>query len=92
MVGYHETKAAHHALFGYRINVSQRITQPLVQRHAYQQRPTRYAYGLTKDGQALISVLQALCVWGNQVRSETWKAPEGFMALKFEPESDRKDD
>lgn len=51
----------------------------LVSRHAYQDRPRRFAYALTPKGDALLPVLQALCVWGNAHIPGTWTAPASFM-------------
>jgi DNA-binding HxlR family transcriptional regulator len=36
----------------------------VVERHAYQEHPTRYEYALTDAGRALVSVLDALLAWG----------------------------
>lgn len=38
----------------------------LVERSAYQQRPTRYAYRLSAKGRDLATVLQALVGWGKR--------------------------
>ncbi|GAA1596604.1 hypothetical protein GCM10009804_61380 [Kribbella hippodromi] len=38
----------------------------IVERSAYQERPTRYAYGLTPRGRALLPVLVALQDWGDR--------------------------
>jgi DNA-binding HxlR family transcriptional regulator len=54
----------------------------LVERKPYQQRPTRYEYLLTKDGRALLPVLQEICRWGNKVLPGTWVPPERFMKMK----------
>lgn len=54
----------------------------LVERIPYQTRPTRYEYLLTKDGRALLPVLQAVCRWGNSVMPDTWTPPESFMKKK----------
>lgn len=51
----------------------------LVSRHAYQDRPRRFAYALTPKGDALLPVLQALCVWGNAHIPGTWTPPASFM-------------
>lgn len=51
----------------------------LVERHAYQLRPRRFAYSLTPKGEALLPVLQQLCVWGNAYLPDTWTPPESFM-------------
>jgi DNA-binding HxlR family transcriptional regulator len=36
----------------------------VVERHAYQQHPSRYEYALTDSGRALVPVLDALLAWG----------------------------
>lgn len=36
----------------------------VVERHAYQERPTRHEYALTDSGRALVPVLDALLAWG----------------------------
>jgi DNA-binding HxlR family transcriptional regulator len=36
----------------------------VVERHAYQDGPTRYEYALTDSGRALVPVLDALLAWG----------------------------
>lgn len=51
----------------------------LVERKAYQSRPVRYAYALTPKGDALLPVLQQLCIWGNAHLPGTWTPPESFM-------------
>lgn len=38
----------------------------LVERTAYQERPTRYAYHLTEKGRSLEPVLMQIMAWGNQ--------------------------
>ena len=40
--------------------------QAIVQRRAYQQRPTRYEYRLTEKGMDLFPVIAALLAWGDQ--------------------------
>ncbi|NUT77087.1 helix-turn-helix transcriptional regulator [Pseudomonas sp. C1C7] len=44
----------------------------MVERRAYQERPTRYEYHLTAKGEAFYSVVLALRAWG-----ETWCKEEG---------------
>lgn len=51
----------------------------LVARRAYQTRPPRYSYELTKKGQALLPVLQSICRWANEHVPGTWTPPESFM-------------
>lgn len=38
----------------------------LISRRVYQQKPARYEYGLTKKGNGLRPVLQAIIAWGKQ--------------------------
>ena len=52
----------------------------LAKRRAYQQRPKRFAYELTKKGRDLLPVLQEICLWANKHYPETWVAPPSFMA------------
>jgi len=54
----------------------------LVARAAYQTRPRRYAYSLTEDGEALLPVLQEICIWGNKTLPGTWMPPAAFMARR----------
>jgi DNA-binding HxlR family transcriptional regulator len=54
----------------------------LVTKAAYQQNPRRYAYALTKKGEALLPVLQAMSRWANVYIPGTWTPPESFMARK----------
>lgn len=48
------------------------VKSGLMQRRAYQQRPTRYAYLLTTRGRDFLPVILALLAWGNR-----HLAPEG---------------
>ena len=50
----------------------------IVQREAYQDRPTRYAYALTEAGRELVPVLFALTAWGDK-----WVTPEGGPPIRF---------
>lgn len=52
----------------------------LVEKAAYQANPPRYEYGLTRQGRALLPVLQAMCRWANEFIPGTWVAPPPFMA------------
>ena len=52
----------------------------LVEKKPYQMRPPRYEYLMTKKGEALLPVLQAMCIWANQFIPETWVPPESFMS------------
>jgi len=54
----------------------------LIARAAYQTRPRRYAYSLTEDGEALLPVLQEICIWGNKTLPGTWMPPAAFMARR----------
>ncbi len=51
----------------------------LITRTAYQQRPLRYAYGLTAKGRDLHAALQAICRWGNRHYPDCWTPPASFM-------------
>lgn len=53
----------------------------LILRLAYNQRPQRFEYYLTRKGAALLPVLQAMCVWGNEEITGTWPAPPAFMVM-----------
>jgi DNA-binding HxlR family transcriptional regulator len=54
----------------------------LVTRKPYQERPKRYEYVLTEKGEALLPVLQEMCLWANRFIPGTWVAPESFMRRK----------
>lgn len=54
-------------------------TAGLVTRSAYQDRPTRYEYKLTKKGRDLHPIVQAMCRWANKHIPGTWKPPAAFM-------------
>ena len=51
----------------------------LLSRTAYQTNPPRYAYTLTRRGEALLPVLQSMCRWANNEFPTTWTPPESFM-------------
>jgi DNA-binding HxlR family transcriptional regulator len=55
----------------------------LVAKTAYQQNPKRYAYSLTRKGEALLPVLQEMARWANAYIPGTWKPPESFMSRKI---------
>lgn len=55
----------------------------LVTRSAYQKRPTRYEYALTRKGEALLPVLQEMCRWANAYIPGTWTPPASFMERKL---------
>lgn len=42
------------------------ITEGLIDKQEYQQRPVRYHYTLTEKGRDLSDVMQAMLVWGNK--------------------------
>lgn len=54
----------------------------LVTKAAYQDRPTRYEYTLTRKGEALLPVLQEMCRWANAYVPGTWTPPASFMKRK----------
>lgn len=54
----------------------------LVTKTAYQDHPPRFAYTLTRKGEALLPVLQAMCRWANAHMPGTWTPPASFMARK----------
>jgi DNA-binding HxlR family transcriptional regulator len=51
----------------------------LARKKAYQKRPLRYEYHLTKKGEALLPVLQEICKWANNFKPGTWTPPDSFM-------------
>jgi DNA-binding HxlR family transcriptional regulator len=54
----------------------------LVEKLAYQQRPPRFEYHLTKKGRGLIPVLHEICRWANRYMTDTWTPPQTFMDLR----------
>jgi DNA-binding HxlR family transcriptional regulator len=56
----------------------------LVTRKAYQKRPIRYEFRMTKKGKALLPVLHEMCLWGNRFLPNTWIPPESFMQAKVD--------
>ena len=54
----------------------------LVTKAAYQENPRRFAYSLTRKGEALLPVLQEMSRWANAYIPGTWIPPESFMARK----------
>ena len=50
----------------------------LITRRAYQQRPVRYEYLLTKRGADLLPVMQALARWSAAHICDTWMPPAWF--------------
>lgn len=53
--------------------------QGLIEKSRYQDNPPRHTYALTKKGEALLPVLQAMCRWANAHVPETWTPPASFM-------------
>jgi len=51
----------------------------IIEKNPYQDRPVRYAYTLTKRGEALRPVLIEMATWGNSYISGTMKTPKEFM-------------
>ena len=51
----------------------------LVRKRPYQERPRRNEYLLTRKGSDLLTVLQAICRWGNAHIPDTWIPPASFM-------------
>ena len=56
----------------------------LIEKNAYQQRPVRFDYRLTRKGRALLPVLQEMCRWANQFMPETWTPPQAFMERRVD--------
>ena len=54
----------------------------LVTKAAYQQHPRRFEYALTRKGEALLPVLQAMCRWANVHLPGTWRPPKSFMSRR----------
>jgi len=54
----------------------------LVTKTAYQLRPKRYEYSLTKKGEALLPMLQEMSRWANRYVPGTWTPPASFMRRK----------
>ena len=55
----------------------------LIARTPYQQRPTRHEYALTGMGEALLPVLQEMCLWANGHFHDTWTPPASFMERRI---------
>lgn len=53
----------------------------LVERKAYQTRPTRYEYHLTDAGVDTIPILQSMAHWALRHHQDLWQPPEGFFQL-----------
>lgn len=56
----------------------------LIEKLAYQQRPPRFEYQLTKKGLGLLPVLQEICRWANRYMPDTWTPPQSFMERRLE--------
>lgn len=54
----------------------------LVSKTPYQDRPKRYEYELTEMGDALLPIVQEMCLWANEYIPGTWVAPKTFMTRK----------
>ncbi|MEU5049321.1 helix-turn-helix domain-containing protein [Streptomyces sp. NPDC021096] len=54
------------------------ITDGIVERRAYQERPLRYEYHLTEAGRELVPVLMALMAWGDK-----WATPEAGPPVRL---------
>lgn len=54
----------------------------IIEKKPYQEKPVRYAYTLTKRGEALRPTLIEMAAWGNNFIAGTAKAPKEFMAKK----------
>lgn len=55
----------------------------LIEKCAYQMRPKRYDYVLTRKGADLLPVLQALAHWASEYIPNRWPMPDWFV--KAEP-------
>jgi len=51
----------------------------LIEKNPYQDKPVRYAYTLTKRGEALRPTLIEMATWGNSFIAGTAKPPKEFM-------------
>lgn len=54
--------------------------QGLLSREPYQERPVRYAYSLTRKGEALLPVLAEIVIWANRHIPGTAKPPPELVA------------
>ncbi|GAB2657623.1 winged helix-turn-helix transcriptional regulator [Nocardia goodfellowii] len=54
------------------------VTNEIVERRPYQERPVRYEYHLTTAGQELVPVLMALMAWGDK-----WATPVGGPPVRL---------
>ena len=55
--------------------LSRLLAAGLIHRHAYQRNPVRYEYFLSKRGQGLEPILEAIIVWGKKQYPGTKKFP-----------------
>ncbi|MEX0803805.1 MAG: helix-turn-helix domain-containing protein [Candidatus Binatia bacterium] len=51
----------------------------LLTKKLYAEKPPRFEYALTVEGEALLPVLQEVCRWANKFLKGTWVPPESFM-------------
>ncbi len=51
----------------------------IIEKNPYQDKPVRYAYTLTKRGEALRPTLIEMATWGNSFIAGTAKAPKEFL-------------
>lgn len=56
----------------------------LISRHAYQDRPPRYEYRLTRKGADLLPVLQSLAAWAGKHIPDRWTPPPWFTEGRSE--------
>jgi DNA-binding HxlR family transcriptional regulator len=72
-----------------RSTLTQRLTDlakdGLVERHAYQQNPPRFEYGLTAKGRGTLAILHAIRNW-----DRTWASAEAFESWPMEDEPERR--
>ena len=54
------------------------VSNGIVERKAYQRRPTRYKYGLTEAGRDLVPAILALTAWGDR-----WAQPKEGSPILF---------
>lgn len=57
------------------------VGEGLLKKVAYQERPTRYEYRLTKKGAELLPVLQAFARWGDKYYEVCYAVPDAFLKL-----------
>lgn len=54
----------------------------IIEKTQYQERPIRYAYGLTDKGKALWPVMKAIMQWGNDFIPETYDTREMLKRIE----------